>query len=88
MQSKLRMNALTPFVRPTMFLQRAAAKRTTTRASYRFFSSTIATNDTSQKLTEKEVAASVRLLTYQGTPFPWVAVRFVPYHESIHWSAH
>lgn len=38
------------------------------------FSSTAATNEAPEKLTEQEVAASVRLLTYQGTPFPWVAV--------------
>ena len=66
------MNTLRPFTRTSSFLQRAATKRTTTL--YRSFSSTVAANDAPSKLTEQEVAASVRLLTYQGTPFPWVAV--------------
>ena len=66
------MNTLRSFTRTYSSLQRAAAKRTTTL--YPSFSSTVATNDAPQKLTEQEVAASVRLLTYQGTPFPWVVV--------------
>ena len=73
------MNTLISFTRSTSSLQRAAAKRTTT--SYRSFSSTLATHDAPQKLTGEEVAASVRLLTYQGTPFPWVAVS-----NEINWS--
>lgn len=67
------MNTLRPFTRTSSFLQRAATKRTTTL--YRSFSSTVAANDAPSKLTEQEVAASVRLLTYQGTPFPWVATK-------------
>jgi len=67
------MNTLISFTRSTSSLQRAAAKKSTT--SYRFLSSTVATNDAPQKLTDQEVAASVRLLTYQGTPFPWVPIK-------------
>ena len=69
-----RMSALTSFARSTSRWQRAAAKRTTL---HRSFSSTLAKSEAPQKLSKDEVAASVRLLTYQGTPFPWVAVSFV-----------
>ena len=55
--------------------QSASAKRVLSPC--RAFSSTRSTNDVPQKLTDQEVAASVRLLTYQGTPFPWVAVSYV-----------
>ena len=68
------MNALTSFARTSSLLQRAAAKRTTL---HRSFSSTVAKSEAPQKLSKDEVAASVRLLTYQGTPFSWVAVSFL-----------
>ena len=67
------MNAAASFARTASLVQRAAAKRTTTPLLVRSFSSK---NEGPQKLTKDEVAASVRLLTYQGTPFPWVAVSF------------
>jgi hypothetical protein len=66
------MNILKSFARSVSSLQRIATKTTTT--SCRSFSSTLSTHDAPQKFTTDEVAASVRLLTYQGTPFPWVAV--------------
>jgi 4a-hydroxytetrahydrobiopterin dehydratase len=67
------MNILTAFSRSSSSLKRTAAKKTST--SYRSFSSISATDNVPQKLTGQEVAASVRLLTYQGTPFPWVATK-------------
>ena len=67
------MNTLSSIAWSTSLLRRAAAKRTST-SLYQSFSSTVVANSAPQKLTEQEVAASVRLLTYQGTPFPWVAV--------------
>jgi len=70
-QHKITMNTLKSFTRSVSSLQRAATKITT--ASCRSFSSTLSTHDAPQKFTNDEVAASVRLLTYQGTPFPWVA---------------
>jgi hypothetical protein len=66
------MNTHVFLTRSTPCLHRAAAKKTI--AWCRSFSSTVAVKDTPEKLTDQEVAASVRLLTYQGTPFPWVAV--------------
>lgn len=66
------MNTLTSLGRSTSALQRAASQRKPT-SLIRSFSPT-ATSNAPEKLTEDEVAASVRLLTYQGTPFPWVAV--------------
>ena len=71
---KLRtMNKLISLARSTSVLQRAVSQRKPT-SLIRSFSPTTATCNAPQKFTEEEVAASVRLLTYQGTPFPWVAV--------------
>mmetsp|Transcript_1783 Transcript_1783/g.3896 ORF Transcript_1783/g.3896 Transcript_1783/m.3896 type:complete len:156 (+) Transcript_1783:189-656(+) len=48
-------------------LRALSAARTT--STVRCFS------DEPQKLGDDAIAASVRLLTYQGTPFPWVAAK-------------
>mmetsp|Transcript_10537 Transcript_10537/g.24633 ORF Transcript_10537/g.24633 Transcript_10537/m.24633 type:complete len:167 (-) Transcript_10537:140-640(-) len=47
----------------------------TTMTTHRSFLSTPPACSAPQKLTGEEVAASVRLLTYQGTPFPWVTTK-------------
>lgn len=47
---------------------------TTATTTFRSFSSN---NDNKpKKLSEDEIKASLRLLSYQGTPFPWAAVSF------------
>mmetsp|Transcript_16916 Transcript_16916/g.34913 ORF Transcript_16916/g.34913 Transcript_16916/m.34913 type:complete len:159 (+) Transcript_16916:121-597(+) len=66
------MNKLISLARSTSVLRRAVSQRKPT-SLIRSFSPTTATCNAPQKFTEEEVAASVRLLTYQGTPFPWVA---------------
>mmetsp|Transcript_17972 Transcript_17972/g.44750 ORF Transcript_17972/g.44750 Transcript_17972/m.44750 type:complete len:159 (-) Transcript_17972:76-552(-) len=65
------MSTLTSIARSTSVLQRAVSQRKST-SLIRSFSPTAASFNAPQKLTVGEVAASVRLLTYQGTPFPWV----------------
>ncbi len=67
------MSTLTSIARSTSVLQRAVSQRKST-SLIRSFSPTAASFNAPQKLTVGEVAASVRLLTYQGTPFPWVTV--------------
>jgi hypothetical protein len=56
---------------------RISTKTTTATAlttTFRYFSSN---NDNKpKKLSEDEIKASLRLLSYQGTPFPWAAVSF------------
>ena len=69
---------LMPFARSRASFQRIRFGETvvakTTMTTHRSFLSTPSACSAPQKLTGEEVAASVRLLTYQGTPFPWVTV--------------
>ena len=48
---------------------------TTATTTIRSFSSNN-DNKKPKKLSEDEIKASLRLLSYQGTPFPWAAVSF------------
>lgn len=52
----------------------AAAAAALTQTTTLRWSSTETNASSGEKLSDEAVAASVRLLTYQGTPFPWIAV--------------
>ena len=95
LQTRIRYSAGARISTKTTATALTTASTTTATTTFRSFSSN---NDNKpKKLSEDEIKASLRLLSYQGTPFPWAAVSFFflsrqhilhscPRHQRLVWN--
>ena len=75
LQTRIRYSAGARISTKTTATTALTTTSTTATTTFRSFSSNN-DNNKPKKLSEDEIKASLRLLSYQGTPFPWAAVSF------------
>ena len=82
LQTRIRYSAGARISTKTTATALTTASTTTATTTFRSFSSNN-DNNKPKKLSEDEIKASLRLLSYQGTPFPWAAVSLLFCHVNI-----